>query len=111
VGPAGAPGPGYLNVGEGEEESRSGADSTVDEAAADMELMDYDFHLFWEAGSSQHSVLYRVGDRLRLAQVNPHPERVQRGVVQVGISPQPAARLTATDAVGRQDRPRTSQPR
>jgi Sigma 54 modulation/S30EA ribosomal protein C terminus len=78
-------------------------DSTVDEAADDMELMDYDFQLFREAGSGQDSVLYWAGDQLRLAQVHPQPERVRRGRLPVEISPQPAARLRMADAVRRLD--------
>jgi ribosome-associated translation inhibitor RaiA len=37
------------------------ARETVEEAAFDMELLDYGFHLFTEEGSGVDSVLYRVG--------------------------------------------------
>jgi ribosome-associated translation inhibitor RaiA len=47
---------------------------SVDEAALEMEmeLLDYDFHLFTEEGTKQASVLYRSGPTgYRLAQVKP----------------------------------------
>ena len=34
---------------------------TVEEAAVEMEALDYDFHLFTEEGTGQDSVLYREG--------------------------------------------------
>jgi hypothetical protein len=77
--------------------------STVDEAALEMELMDFDFYLFTEAGSGQHSVLYQVGDSLRLAQVHPDPERVTSGSVPVAISTRHAPQLSQADAERRLD--------
>jgi len=68
---------------------------TVDEAAQEMELLDYDFHLFTEKGTRQASVLYRTeagGDRL--AQVKPMPEELAPYQLPLTISSQPAARLT-----------------
>ena len=44
---------------------------TPDEAAADMELLDYDFHLFTELSTSQDSVVYRSDDGYRMAQMHP----------------------------------------
>ena len=48
------------------------APCTVDEAAREMELLDYDFHLFTEQGTGTASVLYRGGATgYRLALVSP----------------------------------------
>jgi ribosome-associated translation inhibitor RaiA len=72
---------------------------TVDEAAQEMELLDYDFHLFTEKGTKQASVLYRTGPTgYRLAQVKPTPEKVARYALPLSISPQPAPVITVQDA-------------
>ncbi|VEG56574.1 ribosome-associated protein [Mycolicibacterium aurum] len=48
------------------------APCTVDEAAAEMEMLDYDFHLFTEVGSGCAGVVYRRGSEgYRLALVTP----------------------------------------
>lgn len=73
----------------------------VDEAAFDMEAMDYDFHLFTEARTGQDSVLYRVvstGD-YRLAQVEPHPENLEPTAASFTISERPAPVLAVSQAV------------
>ena len=46
---------------------------TPDQAIADMELLDYDFHLFTERVTGQDTVVYRNGDGYRLAQLHPRP--------------------------------------
>lgn len=75
---------------------------TVDEAAFDMDLLDYDFHLFTELGSGQDSVLYRAGPTgYRLAQVAPEPDRVATGAAPLTISPLPATIATLAEAVER----------
>jgi ribosome-associated translation inhibitor RaiA len=75
---------------------------TVDEAAQEMELLDYDFHLFTEKGTKQASVLYRAEPTgYRLAQVKPSPEELARFELPVTISPQPAPRLTVERAKDR----------
>jgi ribosome-associated translation inhibitor RaiA len=67
---------------------------TVDEAAQEMELLDYDFHMFTEKGTKQASVLYRTEPTgYRLAQVKPSPEELAPFELPVSISPQPAPRL------------------
>lgn len=75
--------------------------ATVEEAAFDMDLLDYDFHLFTELGSGQVSVLYRVEEGYRLAQVEPAPELVAQGSVPVTVSPLPPPELTEEQAVER----------
>jgi ribosome-associated translation inhibitor RaiA len=76
---------------------------TVDEAADEMDLLDYDFHLFTERGTGQDSVLYRVGPTgYRLAQVTPVPaSRLAPFELPVTLSTQPAPRLTAEQAIER----------
>lgn len=65
---------------------------TVDEAALDMNLLDYDFHLFTEAGSRQNSVLYRSGPSgYRLAQIAPQGDnRLRSYRLPLTISRKPA---------------------
>lgn len=78
------------------------ARATVDEAALDLRLLDYDFHLFTEDSSGVDSVLYRVGrGGYRLAQVDPDPHRRRAPVTPVTVSHQPAARLSLPEAVAR----------
>ncbi len=76
---------------------------TVDEAALEMELLDYDFHLFTEKGTKQDSVLYREGPtEYLLAQVNPElVDDLAPFEMPLTISPQPAPRLTVDRAIER----------
>ncbi|OBH27569.1 integrase [Mycobacterium sp. E342] len=76
---------------------------TVEEAAHEMEQLDYDFHLFTEQGTGQDSVLYRGGPtEYRLAQVNPAAagELAPFGL-PLTVSPQPAPRLDVDQAIER----------
>jgi hypothetical protein len=76
---------------------------TVDEAALDMGRLDYDFHLFTEAGTGQDSVLYRAGATgYRLAQRTPpaHGE-LAHFRLPVTISNQSAPLLSTEEAVKR----------
>jgi len=74
---------------------------TPDEAIADMELLDYDFHLFTERATGQDSVVYRAGDGYRLAQVR--PERGGLGALPagIGVSEVPPPRLDLDGAESR----------
>lgn len=76
---------------------------TVDEAAADLELLDYDFHLFTEKGTNADSVLYRDGATgYRMAQPDPTlVEWLAPYEVPLTISPQPAPRISAEQATER----------
>jgi ribosome-associated translation inhibitor RaiA len=76
---------------------------TVEEAAHEMELLDYDFHLFTEEGTQQDSVLYREGPaEYRLAQVNPDlVDDLAPFGMALTISPHPAPRLTVDQAIER----------
>ena len=75
----------------------------VDDAALEMELLDYDFHLFTEEGTKQDSVLYRTGPaEHRLAQVDPgFADKLAPFRMPLTISPQPAPRLTLGQATER----------
>jgi hypothetical protein len=82
--------------------SFSVAESEIDEAAFDMESLDYDFHLFTELGTGQDSVLYRGGSTgYRIAQVEPHPESLAPHNLEVTVSSQPAADLSTDEAIER----------
>jgi len=77
--------------------------STVEDAALEMELLDYDFHLFTEEGTKQDSVLYREGaGEYRLAQVDPESaNKLAPFELPLSVSPQPAPRLTVDQAIER----------
>jgi ribosome-associated translation inhibitor RaiA len=75
---------------------------TVDEAVAEMDDLDHDFHLFVEAGRSIDSVVYRAGPTgLRLAQVDGRADEVVPGDVPVTTSTVPAPLLDTVEAVDR----------
>jgi ribosome-associated translation inhibitor RaiA len=75
---------------------------TTDEAAFDMEALDYDFHLFTELGSGQDSVLSRdENGHWTLTQLTPRPAKVIKGAVPLTVSTQPAPVLTEAEAVQR----------
>lgn len=73
---------------------------TVDQAAAELESMDYDFHLFTETGTERESVLYRTDDGYRLAQVEAPQEPISAGF-PLTVSAQAAVRLTVPAAIER----------
>lgn len=77
--------------------------ATIDEAAVDLELMDYDFHLFTETATGKDSVLYHAGATgYRLAQITPsRPAALAPHRVTVTISPQPAPVLRLDEAITR----------
>jgi len=75
-------------------------EATPDEAAFDMESLDYDFHLFTDVETGQDSVLYRHGDAYRLAQIDPRP-RYDKTAIDMTVSPHPAPRLSVPEAIER----------
>ncbi|MGZ4506092.1 MAG: ribosome hibernation promotion factor [Blastococcus sp.] len=89
--------------------SVTAAPCDLDQAAFDMNVMDYDFHLFTEAGTGLDSVLYRAGPTgYRLAQVDPRPADMAPHSLEVTVSEQPAPTLSTAEAVDRMavwDRP------
>jgi len=74
---------------------------TAEDAVAELDLLDYDFHLFTERSTGEDSVLYRVGDRYRLAQAQPKPDRLGPLPAAVTLSEHPAPVLTLAEAIGR----------
>ena len=79
------------------------APCTVDEAAVEMELLDYDFHLFNEKGTGTASVIYRAGPTgYRLALVAPVPaDQLSPFELPLTISTQPAPCVTVEQATER----------
>jgi ribosome-associated translation inhibitor RaiA len=72
---------------------------TPDEAAFDMDLLDYDFYLFTEADTGQDCVIYRAGSTgYRLAQLDPDPARTFVTAVPLTVSERPAPVLTVAEA-------------
>ncbi|HEX6198490.1 MAG TPA: sigma 54 modulation/S30EA ribosomal C-terminal domain-containing protein [Jiangellaceae bacterium] len=77
---------------------------TPDEAAFDMDLLDYDFYLFTDADTGIDAVLYRAGPTgYRLAQVDPEPAAGRTAAVPLTASERPAPRLTVAEAKERLD--------
>jgi len=74
---------------------------TPDEAVADLELLDYDFHLFTERATGEDSVVYRADDGYRLAQVHPRPGRLGPLPTSIALSEVPAPRFDLTAAQAR----------
>lgn len=79
------------------------APCTLDEAAREMELFDYDFHLFTEQGTGTAAVLYRNGATgYRLALVAPAlADQLSPYELPVTISRQPVPCLTEEEASDR----------
>jgi hypothetical protein len=76
---------------------------TPDEAAFDMDQLDYDFHLFTETGTGIASVLYRDGATgYRLAQViSVSEDRLAPFELPLTVSSQPAPCITVEEAIER----------
>ena len=77
------------------------ARQTPDEAAADAELMDYDFYLFTEKSTGQDSVIWRTADGYRLALAHPRTGRLGPVDPSITISTTPAPRLPVAEAAAR----------
>ncbi|WP_438310190.1 sigma 54 modulation/S30EA ribosomal C-terminal domain-containing protein [Streptomyces sp. HUAS TT3] len=70
-----------------------------DEAADDLETLDYGFQLFTDAGSGEDSVLYRSDpEGYRLAQVHPRPDLIGPVAVPLTVSQAAAPRMTVAAA-------------
>jgi len=77
------------------------ARQTPDEAAADAELLDYDFYLFTEKSTGEDSVIYRIADGWRLALAHPRTRRLGPVDPSITVSDMPAPRLPVTEAAAR----------
>lgn len=74
----------------------------VDEAAFDMDMMDYDFHLFVESGTGEDSVLCRVTpNEYRLAPLHRSPHAPAGHNLAISIDEHPAPRWDVGEAVRR----------
>jgi hypothetical protein len=74
------------------------AHKTLDEAVAEAELLDYDFHLFTEKSTGEDSVVYRVGDGFRLALAHRRARRLGPLGPSITVSKIPAPRLSVPEA-------------
>ncbi len=77
------------------------AHETPDDAAAEADLLDYDFHLFTEKSTGEDSVIYRTPDGYRLALAHRRSGWLGPVHASVTVSQVPAARLTVTEAEDR----------
>jgi hypothetical protein len=75
----------------------------VDDAAEELDQLDYDFYLFTEAGTRQDTVIYHAGPTgYRLAQVEPVPIRhLAAFSVPLTVSGKRPPLLTTVEAIGR----------
>ena len=73
---------------------------TPDEAIADLEMLDYEFHLFTELVTGTDSVIYVTDDGYRIAQVDPRPDLLELEPLgsAVTLSEVQAPRLELADA-------------
>jgi hypothetical protein len=77
---------------------------TPDEAAFDMELLDYDFHLFRDLASGEDAVIERVGQgTYRLTRLHPAPVEPGPTSVDLTIAGEAPPRLTVSEALERLD--------
>ncbi|MGO9080984.1 MAG: HPF/RaiA family ribosome-associated protein [Streptosporangiaceae bacterium] len=84
--------------------SYASAPMTAADAAAELDLLDYDFHLFTEARTGQDAVIYRAAGGCRLALADPGrggPGHGGPGPLPDGITltPHPAPPLTTAEAM------------
>ena len=81
--------------------SYAGGRETPKEAAAELDLLDYDFHLFTERSTGQDSVIYRTTSGFGLAMTHPKPDRLGPVPGSMKVSKLPAPRLTVEEAAER----------
>lgn len=81
--------------------SYAGGRESPEEAAAELDLLDYDFHLFTERSTGQDSVIYRTTSGFRLAMAHPRPDRLGPVPGSVTVSKLPAPQLTVEEAAKR----------
>lgn len=76
---------------------------TPDEAIADLEMLDYEFHMFTERATDTDSVVYVTEDGYRIAQVDPRPDLLELETVSsaVTVSGVRAPRLELAEAEAR----------
>lgn len=74
---------------------------TPEQAVAELDLLDYDFHLFTERSTGQDSVIYRTTNGYRLAMAHLKPGRLGPLPDSMTVSELPAPRLTVEEAARR----------
>jgi ribosome-associated translation inhibitor RaiA len=77
------------------------ARQTPDEAAADAEVLDYDFHLFTEKSTGEDGVIYRTEDGYCLALAHARFRRLGPVAPSITVSKMPTPRLLVTEATAR----------
>jgi ribosome-associated translation inhibitor RaiA len=77
------------------------ARQTPDEAAAEAELLDYDFHLFTEKSTGEDGVIWRTAGGYRLALAHPWTGRLGPVDPSITVSKMPAPRLPVAEAAAR----------
>ena len=77
--------------------------ATPDEAALEIEMLDYAFVLFRETATGQDSVLYKMPDGFGLFQLAPDSAKLPNSLVPLTVSPIPAPILTVAEAVNHLD--------
>lgn len=76
------------------------AEATAEEAAFDLELHDYAFHLFHEVETGQDCVVVRTTDGYRLSRLDAAGE-VPAGTAGFALDPMPAPELSVAEAAER----------
>lgn len=74
---------------------------TPSDAAAEMELLDYDFHLFTDALTGEDSAIYRTQDGYRLARAHAAPGQPEPQDAPITVSGHGAPRLAEPAAIER----------
>jgi hypothetical protein len=77
------------------------ARQTPDEAAAEAELLDYDFHLFTDKSTGEDAVIWRTAGGYRLALAHPRTRRLGPAGPSITVSKMPAPRLPEAEAATR----------
>jgi ribosome-associated translation inhibitor RaiA len=65
------------------------ADASPEEAALDLELLDYDFHLFTNAETGDESVVHRSGDGTLALDDDPETETVDEAIARLELTGEP----------------------
>jgi ribosome-associated translation inhibitor RaiA len=81
---------------------------TPEQAAGELDLLDYDFHLFVERSTGQDSVIYRTTNGYGLAMADPKPGMLGQLAGSIAVGELAAPRLAFPDAAERLDA--TGQP-
>lgn len=81
--------------------SYAASPETPEQALAELDLLDYDFHLFTERSTGEDSAIYRTADGCRLAMAHPKAGRLGPVPDPMTVSMLPAPRLAVAEAAER----------